>query len=136
MGAVTLAGSITGGPPSGGSSFPGSTFNDQIAFPSGPRSFSAATGMIQRSINSPSAFVPLGGVGPTGDVTTADFLYLVTNGSLDVRITAQNGSGGFTTAVVSVANGPLILPVSPNKLITLVEVQGSATIEYLASGPG
>jgi hypothetical protein len=132
---LVLAGSLTAGPPTGGSTFPDMTVNGQLGFDGGSRNSQACTGTVQRTINSPSAYVALPSIGVAGDVQTADFFYLRSAGPIQVEVTAQDGSGGSTVNVVSCAGGPLMLPVAPNLLITGIRVKGSAQIEYLASGP-
>ena len=79
------------------------------------------------SIASPAAFVAL----PQGSFT-ANVLYLRTqNGeSVDVRVThATQG------ATVYPVRGTFLLEVPDDERISLVEIQGTAAIEYALTGP-
>src|SRR4051812_46162565 len=81
-----------------------------------------------RNLASPNAFSTLHGVGPNEDVTQANFLFLQTDNPIDVRITADDGSGGDVVSVVSV-DGLLLVEKPSNKFIKLLEAQGTGVIE-------
>ena len=132
MGQISVSGSLTGNPNQGGT-FPSATFAATLGLLNGDKLFNAATGVLQRTVNSAAAFVPLSAIGASADVESADFLYIRSDSSFSVRITQGDGAGGTTIQTVQV-QGLFILEAPTNKLITLVEVQGTGTIEYLASG--
>ena len=84
-------------------------------------------------MNSTGAFVALPGIGSGENVTNGEFLYLKCDSSLRVRIT-QLDPGVGTVVGERYVQGILILETSSDKAITLVEVKGSATVEYICTG--
>jgi hypothetical protein len=95
------------------------------------KGYGQATGVLSRTISSPSAFIDLGE--PGNAVTKATFLYLKSDAPLDVRLTTDDGSGGDVVAVVPV-EGLCLLEFSSSKHLKLLEVQGSGRLEYFVSG--
>lgn len=86
-----------------------------------------------RSVSSPAAFIPLGGLGAGEEVTKATLFFAKTSGALTLRVTFDDGSGGDTVSIVE-ASGLFVAEASTSKYIKLVEAKGNATIEYFASG--
>jgi hypothetical protein len=126
MGTVNLEGSLSAGSGSGDCTFPSMAATATLN--TSPKSYQNATGTLVRLVASPVAYAVLSGVGVADTVTECDFLYLRTNASVLVRVT-QSAS----TKVLTVS-GTLIIEPPTATPITLVEVQGSATVEYFASG--
>lgn len=109
-------------------SFPaGST---SIPFTLNPPSkpFNVDTGRQLLSVNSPSAFVAAGAIGPNGAVTAATFLYLRTQSPMSVRVTQAS------VARVFLVSGLLVLEPQSGSEITLVEFEGAGTVEMYACG--
>jgi hypothetical protein len=101
-----------------------------------PKTSNVSTGAKTRQVQSPSAFVQLSGVGPTDDVTQCDTFYVrVKSGLFQIRVTYNNPAGG-TIVSVNPINGLFIqeADAADNFYVTKLEVQGSGTIEYFASG--
>jgi len=73
-------------------------------------------------------------LGPAQAVTQANFFYFKSSSAVNLRLTFDDGAGGTTTATVQVS-GLFITEVNNSLPLELVEVQGSATVEYFASGP-
>lgn len=94
----------------------------------------ATSGIVTRTISSPSAFVTLPALGTGGDVTRAEFLLLMLDSAFTVRLTTDDGSGGDV-----VETGPaykLLFRVFPSeKFLKLLEVKGSGRISYAVAGP-
>lgn len=97
------------------------------------RSFGPSVHVKKRTVTSPSAFVTLGEVGASATVTQGDFLFLRANAAVEVRLTTDDGAGGTTTTTSKTDYLLLTFP-APNYL-ELLEVKGSAQIEYVVSGP-
>lgn len=133
MGQVKVDGTMSAGPASGGGSFPASSFDVPLALRASPKLFVAATGVLSRSIDSPTAFVELSEVGAAGSVSRADVLYLRASGPVDLRLTTDDGVGGDVVAVVPV-DGLVVLEFPVTKSAKKVEVKGTATLEVFASG--
>lgn len=133
MGKLRLSGSLDAAPAAASELFPLSSFTVPLAFLEIAKGYSVATGTLARTLNSPSAFVPLQGVGTTDAVTRGTFLYLKSNATIDLRITTDDGAGGSVVAVVPVA-GFFALELGATKYLKLLEAQGAATLEYFVSG--
>ena len=134
MGQLSLSGALVGGPASGGTTFPGSTISIPLALRTNPKGFNAATGVLQRQIQTAlGVFVALNEIGPNGSVQKADTIYLNSNGPLTVRYTTDDGLGGSVVAVLPVS-GYTMIELDSTRFCKLLEVSGSALIEYFASG--
>jgi hypothetical protein len=133
MGQVQLQGALIGGPPSGGEVFPAALFNVPLKLRTDPKGFGAATGILQRTITSAVAYVQLADVGANGTVTQANTLYLKSAGPIDVRLTCDDGVGGNVVSEYQ-QDGMSLLEFSDVKFLKMVEVRGSAQIEFFASG--
>lgn len=123
-----------GGPPAGGETFPGTTFAAPLLLRTNPKGFNCATGILQRQIaTNVGVYATLSGVGATDTVTKGNTLYLKTNSTLLVRLTTDDGVGGSVTAVIPVS-GFCMLEFDDSKYLKLVEVSGSALLEYFVCG--
>ena len=132
-GVTDLSGTIISGPPNvTDTTFPSMQSTAQLRTSTNPKGWSVCTGVLSRSIASPGAYVALNGVGPTGDVTNADFLYLRSSTTLKLRLTQVDGLGILVSE--QFFSGLKIIEAPSSNCITLVEVKGTATIEYLAQG--
>ena len=132
-GVIDLSGTIFAGPPNvTDTTFP--NMRDTVDLHTTPtqRQYAVCTGALSRTIASTGAYVTLGGIGPTDTVTKADFLYLRCNGTLRIRMTQVDGLG--TLVSEQDVGGLLVLEKPSAGCITLLEVKGSATVEYLAAG--
>lgn len=136
MGQLSLEGSLTGGPPSVcEGSFPASTFLVNLGFADGKiKQFDAATGVLSRNLNSPSAFLPLSGAGPSDSVTAGNALYFKCNSGMQLQITTDDGLGNAVVSVVPVA-GVLVLELPDAMFIRGLACKGTGPIEYLVAGP-
>lgn len=89
----------------------------------------ACSASYQKTINAPSVYVTLPGIGPTDSMANCKFLFVRTNASLRLRLT-QTGNTVQTLDV----NGLCILQFPSDKALVLLEALGAATIEYVAVG--
>jgi hypothetical protein len=137
---LTISGTLVEQPPPG---------CESPAFPSGvtsvpfglntapcPKNSNASTGARVQTINSPSAFVTLSGVGATDNVTQGDTSYVrVRSGGFQLRLTFNNPASGSIVSVLPLA-GLHILECDAGSgfYLTKVELQGSGTVEFFASG--
>lgn len=96
--------------------------------------FGSDTGAMRSTVNSPTSFVVLGGVGPTSDVQAATTLIVRTATPMLIRSTFQNPAGGADIVSIEPINGTKLCEYPPNGVLKLLEVQGSGQIEYYASG--
>lgn len=87
------------------------------------------------TINSPAAYVTLGGVGTGQSVTQANLLYLRTIAAMNFRLTFLDPAGGADiVAIIPAVLGLLILEPSVTGYLKLLEVKGVGKVEYFASG--
>lgn len=133
MGQVQLQGALIGGPPSGGEVFPAAIFNVPLKLRTDPKGFGAATGVLQRTVTSPTVYVTLTGVGSGDTVTQGNTLYLKSAGPLDVRVTCDDGVGGDVVSEFQI-DGMTFTEYSDLRYLKKLEVKGSAQIEYFVSG--
>jgi len=137
MGRVNMTGVVEGGPETSGAGvFPAARFTTPLSLLAGAtgKQFAAGTGILVRTVNSPSAMVALDGVGPTSTVVQGDFLYLKTDGIFDLEITHDDGGGGTTVVVVPV-HGVFAMEFPTTKPLEGLRIQGAGKIEYLVTGP-
>lgn len=135
MGQIQIGGQIVAGPPGGSSPCRDrSVLNVALALKGGAgcKSFAVATGFLQLNLTAVT-YQTLPGIGAVPGVTQADTLYLFSGSPILVRMTIFQ-SGGDIVSVVPV-DGLLIheFPASSGYL-KLLEAQGTATLEYFASG--
>jgi hypothetical protein len=90
----------------------------------------------KRNSSALGTYVSLSGIGPTDNVTTADFLYVNTDAPMTLQLTLQNlvAGSGTITSVVSVY-GPQVFQFPPGGYLTAVGASGNGNVEYLGSGP-
>lgn len=132
-GVTDLSGTIISGPQTvTDTTFPSMQSTAQLRTSTNPKPWGVCTGVLSRNVASPLAYVPLNGVGPTGDVVNVEFLYLRSSTTLKLRLTQVDGLG--TLVSEQFFSGLKIIEVPSTNCITLVEVKGTATIEYLAQG--
>lgn len=134
--ALTLTGTLTIGEGCAGiGGCAGANGNLSIALALSQCSKSAAASVYvpSRLVSSPSAFVTLGEIGATATVKQGDTFFLQTNAPIELRLTNDDGAGGTTVQIVQVA-GLFFCEFPAAKPLELVEVKGSATVMYVASG--
>lgn len=100
-----------------------------------PSSYVSATGVLQFRLDSPSAFVQLGGLDETiGPVKKATLLYLRAPSEIALRITTDDGLGGET--VIETPHVGLFVKQWPDGLAVLkIEAKGDCLLEYFLAGP-
>jgi len=131
---LSLTGALVAGPSGGGDVFPASSFMVPLALAAGSAaSFQVATGVLTQLVASPGAFVPLVGVGPTAAATQGTFLYLRTDAEVTLRLTVDDGSGGTDTLELPVS-GLALMEFPAARPLELLEIRGTATVEYLVAG--
>ncbi len=132
MGQTELSGTITSGQAIATSgAFPSMSANAVLGLATNPKSFQKSTGSIQGSIATASnVYQTLSGIGADQTVPEADFFYMRCDGPLKVRVTQS--IAGTPTVSVHKVHGPFLMQPPASDPITLVEVTGSANIEYLA----
>lgn len=137
MGQIVIQGSLTGGPPQQGVGFPQAIFTTQLATTPSPKPFSAASGVLTRRVSQVSpGFTVLTGVGADDTVVRGDTLYLRSNSQVLLRISQTDplNPGGPVLVRELYVSGLFVCEFPPASPLVLLEVQGSATIEYCCSG--
>jgi hypothetical protein len=137
MGQLTIGGNLTAGPPQGvNTGFPGIRATIPLTFLQGSEGigYSVATGILQRTLNSPSAFAELQGVGADDTVTHGSFLYFKSGSDVIVRVTTDDGNGGDVEAEIPINGGPLIIPFQSGKFLKALAAKGSGVLEYFVCG--
>lgn len=134
---MKLEGSLIGGPPSVcEGSFPSSQFLVQLGFANGcAKQWEAATGVLTRNLQSPSALVALSGVGAGDTVTAGRVLYFKTNAEMLLEVTFHPSSGPDYVSLIPV-RGPVVLETPDNSYIVGLRCQGTGPLEYLVAGSG
>lgn len=131
---VTLKGKLLAGPPKVScDKFPSALVNAEFEL-SPPNKQATRSAYHLRQVTSSSTFFELDGVGPTESVTQGSFLYMRTNGTMLFRLTTNDPNGSPVVSVIPVSGLMVIEFPSPNYL-SLLEAQGSGTVEYFVSGP-
>ncbi len=136
VGNVVLDGSFVGTPLVGGeASFPNGVSVGQFALTPSPKPYGSLSPAQTTSIDSPSSFVALSGVGTT--VKQANTFYLRTDADVVVRITQLDGASPTpapsSPQLISV-KGLLVIEASNARAVVLVEVKGTARVEWFSSG--
>lgn len=136
MGLTRLDASLSAGPPNAGEAvFPGTTANIPINLTPNPKSWQHATGVLTRVVTVPHPdFLTLDGVGNGMTVTECGLLYFRSSSPITVRLTQEVGGSVGATVTLHRVHGLFIWEPPPAEPITLIEVQGSGTIEYFAQG--
>jgi hypothetical protein len=135
VGQAELTGTITFGPSSGGAGvFPSSSDTIQLESTPTPKQFGAATGTFQRTVMSPSAYTTLSGIGDTDTVHQCNFLYFRCNAPVKIRMTFTDPDGGADIVSILPVQGTIVFEPPSNGTMKLLEIKGSAQIEYGACG--
>lgn len=115
-----------------GSVLPASVITDQIATSQTPLGYQAEVYQL-RNVVSPAAFVALSGLGATDNLTRGKFLYVRANADVQYRLTFVDPLGG--SDIVSIIPGKLlVLEAHAVGLVKLIEVKGTAALEYFVCG--
>ncbi len=135
MGQLSIQGAITAGPPNvsdGG--FPSAMITTRLRGKQEPKGFNACSGVIQQrvAIVAPS-WLTLRCIGPDGPVVRADTLYIRSDGPVLLRLTTSDGISADVVRTMPL-DGLGMWEFPSTNFLTLLEVQGSATLEFLASG--
>lgn len=130
MGHVALSGVVVVGPDLKAGTFPSAETTVALVSKTTDYVVSSPAGLI--AVASPSAYVPLPGIGTTGPVTKGSFLYVKSNAPISLRLT--NVSGSTTVTSVTPLDGMLIQEFPTGSELVLLEVEGTATVEYLVAG--
>ncbi len=135
MPTLELTGTISFGPDCATGAFPNGMSSIEFGTNCGcGKSYSVGTGITTRRINtSIGVFVALGGVGSGEAVTQARFLYLRSDNKINIRLTTKSDTGPDVVAVEPL-QGLKIQEFPSDRYLLLLEVEGNATIEYLACG--
>lgn len=135
MSTISLEGACIVGPGTCGGSCSGgeATVSFSIGLcpnpkPSGARFFGRPT------INSPSAYIALPGIGAAPNVTAVNFLHLRVTNTFKVRLTQLDPEGGADIVSILNVGGEFDIEFPATGTCKLVEVKGAGTVEYLASG--
>lgn len=131
---LTLQAQLSSGPATvSDGTFPPGVTQVQLQLNPSTRQVNVDTGAMVANVNSPSAYVTLPGIGgAVGPVTQGLFLYLRTVAPVAVRLTMFGASGNTTSVLLT--NGLLVLEFDPLHYLTLLEIQGTGTVEYYAAG--
>ena len=135
MGTVNLSGSLLAGPTCTGGSFPSASLSEVLALLNNPKPYQAATGILNRRVASPNAFITLPAIGAGGDVTRGDTLYAKSDGPLLLELTQDDGSGSGTVVAVIPFQGVMLLEFPSTQLLLGLRVKGNANLVYFVSGP-
>jgi hypothetical protein len=97
VGILALTGNLVAGPPGSGlGNFPASTFADGLLLGvagSQGKPYTYSADSTSRMVNSPSAFQPIPGIGPGGDVSRVDTLYFKCDAPVVLQKTFDDGTG-------------------------------------------
>lgn len=133
MNVVAINGTLISGPPTASdSSFPAGITN--IVFGTNPAQKPAPvqTGAQVRQLNSPTAFVPLDGVGVGETLIEGNTFYMRMQSPIKLRITFKETPLDIVSVIYP--KGLLIIEVDEQHPILLIEAMGVGTIEYFVSG--
>lgn len=132
MGVLLLTGSLLAGPPQGSETFPGGTVSVPISSVS--KNYAVASGIIARSVASPGAYIALQGVGSTDTVTKGLFVYFKTDADVLLRVTTDDGLGAPVVQSDVPVGGLWIRDLPQTKFLRLLEIKGTAQVEYFICG--
>lgn len=125
---VNLSGAIVAGPLGAGDCVPNGAYTAPLS-----ASKSAAAMMSGApTVNSPSAFVTLPGVGAGGLVTRGDFLFVRSQSKIILRLTTVGDSGDVLSVIY--LQGTFIQQFPDSNYLKLLEAQGVGAIEFLVTG--
>jgi hypothetical protein len=133
-GQLQLPATLTATPSMCGGSFPSGI--TQIPFGLNPPSkpYTVSTGAMVATVDSPSSFVALGGIGAGGAVTQATTLYLRTTAPIALQLIRNNNGSGTTTITLGQVSGVFLLEAPAGYEVQSVLVEGAGTVEYFAAG--
>jgi hypothetical protein len=135
MGQIELSGSITFGPSTGGSgAFPSSVDTIQLETTPSPKQYGVASGTLARLVNTGLSYVTLSGIGTTDCVTQCTTLYFRCDAPVKLRMTFLDPDGGADIVSIVPFQGCQLFEFPTNGYLKLLEIKGSARIEYCASG--
>lgn len=128
---AVISGALTAGPAAVGDvTFPVASYNTPIA---GTVSYKVgAPGGPREVATSSNVYAALSGVGTTDTVKKALLLYIRANNAVLLRLTTYS-AGGDVVAVLPI-KGAQVLTFDPDRYLKLVEVSGTATVEWFACG--
>ena len=128
---LSLAATLVASPPSstdGG--LPSGVTNISFGLNPSTKMVNVDTGAMTRQINSPSDYITLEGVPST--VSQGTTLFIRTTAPFLFRLT--NNDPITPTQAILPINGTVLLEFPADKYLTLLEAQGSGTIEYYIGG--
>jgi hypothetical protein len=129
---LVFQGSLICGPASSGEGgVPGGSTVIPYQTNQNPKCLAVTTGDVVVNVDSPGAYVALPGVG--SNVTQGTFLFMITSGTMTVRVTTYS-AGGNVQAVETV-NGLKVSEYDPTAYLVLLEAMGSGVVEFFAGGP-
>lgn len=131
MGQLNLTGTIVAGPPQSSGGFPATVANVQLGTQESPKGYQRASGVLERTVNSPSSYQDLGE--PGNAVTKANFLYFRGDAPLMLQYTTDDGSGGDVVSALPV-KGLCVIEFDDVKFLKKLEVKGTSRVEYFLSG--
>ena len=137
MGQISLDGTITSGPPTSvpPGATPAATDTIPLSTLATPKGWNVVTGPNSRNVASSfGTFSTLSGLGAADSVTQGTFLYLRASAPLQLRMTQANLAGGADIVSVHQVTGPLVQEFPDAGYLKLLEVSGTATVEWLVSG--
>lgn len=126
MGQVRIQGTLAGRNDDGCSG--GTRVDSQFDF---VRSFEVASGLVERTIDSEVAWVPLSTLGASTDVGEADVFYFEGTSALELRLTFE--TAGAPSVVVIPCFGLFTIATPPDRRIIAADVRGVGRFTYFAS---
>jgi len=134
VGQLELTGLLSAGPVGSSDTFPASTTEVPLQLLAGTTgSYTNCTGANVLTLDSPSSFITLRGVGSGAPVALASLLYLKVDGQVTLRLTNANGGGSPTVQTIPLM-GLLVIEFPAGFELTLLEAEGAGRLEYLAAG--
>jgi hypothetical protein len=114
---------------------PAGTVQTGLATTPNPKNSAKQARGYKTNTSAYGTYVALSGVGATDNVTTADTVYIRTDGPVQVQLTIQNlGGSGTITSVVPVY-GTFLWEAPSGGYCTGIAIAGAADVEYVVSGP-
>lgn len=139
MGQIDISGTVQAGPGSvSEGSYPSMTASMLLKATPNPKPWQVCTGTIARSVNAViggGSWVALDGIGSSKTVQECDTFIFHSSADVLLRITQKDpGAPGVPTVQTRRITGLHIIECGSATAITLIEIQGAASIEYVASG--
>jgi hypothetical protein len=132
MAQVSLDGTVTIGPQSSSGGGVPAAINS-VAFSTTPSPKPAQVYIeTTRNVQSPSAYVELTGIGTTDTITRANFLYFKAASPVMLRLTMVDTPSDIVAE--EWVSGVIVHEFPDDHALKLLEVKGSGTVEYMASG--